>query len=238
MTLGVVAILVAAVIALSVRQEEEYGELMRHERQEQEAAVNRGGGLLERDRIPKEDKAMPEPPATEESSGIQTKQNTGQSWGRLKIVACFFAEQIICLGSEPCPITNNERGVLDDLTPDVIATLAKLAKVMNCSAAVEAASANELQRASPQALDEVVAQIIGVSYHDKGYVEVLEYILSNLGPTPAHRRDREDGALRPGKRKAGHRRSAQEVQASGTSEHRGRAPEQGPWIGTGLEQGG
>ena len=187
-TLGVVAILVAAVIALSVRQEEEYEEILRHERQGQGAGVNRGGGDLERDRVPVEDQVppAPEPPATDESSGIPTVR--GSLGDDCKNVLCLFVKQIY-LVSEPCPIVNNERRVLDGLTPDVVRTLTKLAKLLNCSAAVEAASANELQRASPEALDEVVAQIIRVSYHSKGYVQVLQYTLANLGPTPAHRRD-------------------------------------------------
>ena len=53
--------------------------------------------------------------------------------------------------------------VLDGLTPDVVNTLSKLAKLMNCSSVAEATTSDDMMRSEPEALDEVVAQIIRVS---------------------------------------------------------------------------
>ena len=63
----------------------------------------------------------------------------------------------------PCPIADNHMKVLDGLTPDVVTTLSKLAKLMNCSTVAPAATSDDMIRSEPQALDEVVAQIIRVS---------------------------------------------------------------------------
>ena len=63
----------------------------------------------------------------------------------------------------PCPIADNQREVLEGLTPDVVNTLSKLAKLMNCSNVAEATASDDLIRSEPEALDEVVAQIIRVS---------------------------------------------------------------------------
>ena len=63
----------------------------------------------------------------------------------------------------PCPIADNQRKVLDGLTPDVVNTLSKLAKLMNCSNVAEATASDDMIRSEPEALDEVVAQIIRVS---------------------------------------------------------------------------
>ena len=62
----------------------------------------------------------------------------------------------------PCPIADNQRKVLDGLTPDVVNTLSKLAKLMNCSTAVEATTSDDMLRTKPEALADVVAQIIRV----------------------------------------------------------------------------
>ena len=52
---------------------------------------------------------------------------------------------------------------MDGLTPDVVNTLSKLAKLMNCSTAAEAANSDDMLRTEPESLAEVVAQIIRVS---------------------------------------------------------------------------
>ena len=45
----------------------------------------------------------------------------------------------------------------------MVNTLSKLAKLMNCSNVAEATASDDLIRSEPEALDEVVAQIIRVS---------------------------------------------------------------------------